>query len=1026
MALSKDVPDIENLLSLNPQVRKSAVVKSSASTKKDKKHWKRNADKGCGTCAPLEKNFDDIKHTTLSERGALKEAARCLKCVDAPCQKGCPTQLDIKTFITNISNKNYYGAAKAIFSDNPLGLTCGMVCPTSDLCVGGCNLYASEEGPINIGGLQQFATEIFQQMKIPQIRDPNLPKLEDLPDSYRQEVALLGCGPASISCATFLARLGYSDITIYEKQKYIGGLSSAEIPQFRLPYDVVSFEVDMMKDLGVKVECGKPLGEGGLTLEALKDQGAAAVFVGIGLPDPKKIPLFKDLTGDMGFFTSKEFLPKVAAASKPGMCACKSQLPQLYGNVIVLGAGDTAFDCATSALRCGAKRVFIVFRKGFTNIRAVPEEMELAREEKCEFLPFLAPRQIVVKEGRIKAMEFTRTEQNDDGDWIEDDDQTLRLKADFILSAFGSGLNDETVKNALKPIKMNRWGLPEVNTELMQSSEPWVFCGGDIAGVAQTTVESVNDGKQAAWHMHKYLQSLAKIEVPSKPNLPNFYTPIDEVDISIEMCGLKFENPFGLASATPTTSSAMIRRAFIQGWGFALTKTFALDKDIVTNVSPRIVKGTTSGNLYGPGQGSFLNIELISEKTAEYWCNSITELKQDFPNKVLIASIMSSYNEDDWTVLAKMAEAAGADALELNLSCPHGMGERGMGLACGQDPEMVRNICLWVRAAVKIPFFAKLTPNVTSVVVIAKAAYEGKADGVTATNTVSGLMGLRANATAWPSVGKKHRTTYGGVSGNAIRPIALRAVSAIGNAIPGFPILATGGIDSADAGLQFLLGGASVLQVCSAVQNQDFTVVEDYILGLKSLLYLQSLGLEGWDGQSPPTPRHQLGKPVPKLQDVVGKNLPNFGEYQSERTEVISNQKKDSDLLAKTPAPRALILPQTPVPSVKDMVGRALSMITSYGELNNQEQVVALIDEEMCINCGKCYMTCNDSGYQAITFDPETHLPKVNDDCTGCTLCLSVCPIIDCIKMVERKTPYIPRRGIPLRNTMPETITVCQ
>lgn len=108
----------------------------------------------------MTNNFDDIKTTTLSERGALFEASRCLKCADAPCQKSCPTQLDIKSFITSISNKNYYGAAKAIFSDNPLGLTCGMVCPTSDLCVGGCNLYATEEGPINIGGLQQFATDV--------------------------------------------------------------------------------------------------------------------------------------------------------------------------------------------------------------------------------------------------------------------------------------------------------------------------------------------------------------------------------------------------------------------------------------------------------------------------------------------------------------------------------------------------------------------------------------------------------------------------------------------------------------------------------------------------------------------------------------------------------------------------------------------------------------------------------------------------------------------------------------------------
>lgn len=1016
--LSKDVQDIENILALNPKIRPNASVVPSAATKKNRQHWKRNQQKGCSSCETKEKNFEDIKHTTLSERGALREAGRCLKCADAPCQKSCPTQLDIKSFITSISNKNYYGSAKYIFSDNPLGLTCGMVCPTSDLCVGGCNLYASEEGPINIGGLQQFATEIFKQMKVPQIRDPSLTPLDQLPESFQAKVALIGCGPASISCATFLARLGYSNLTIYEKQDYIGGLSSSEIPQYRLPYNVVDFEVQLMKDLGVKIENGKSLGTNDLTLQKLKKDGCEAVFVGIGLPDAKRIPIFEGLTESMGFYTSKDYLPKVAASSKAGMCACKSQLPQMYGKVIVLGAGDTAFDCATSALRCGAKRVYVVFRKGFTNIRAVPEEMELAREEKCEFLPFLSPRKVMSKNGKVSGMEFVRTEQDDDGNWIEDEEEIIRIKADYIISAFGSGLTDNQVVEAMQPVKFNKWGLPDVNTDTMQCSEPWVFCGGDIAGVAQTTVESVNDGKTASWHIHKYLQSLHGIPIPKSPNLPNFFTPIDLVDISVEVCGLKFPNPFGLASAPPTTSSAMIRRAFEAGWGFALTKTFSLDKDIVTNVSPRIVRGTTSGHIFGPGQGAFLNIELISEKTAAYWCQSVTELKRDFPKQILIASIMCSYSKEDWTVLAQMAEKAGADALELNLSCPHGMGERGMGLACGQDAELVRNICRWVRQAVKIPFFAKLTPNVTNIIVIAKAAYEGKADGVTATNTVSGLMGLKDNGAAWPSIGKEKRTTYGGVSGNAIRPIALRAVSAIGNAIPGFPILATGGIDSAEAGMQFLQAGASVLQVCSAIQNQDFTLIDDYISGLKTLLYMRSLEeLHDWDGQSPPTIKHQQGKPVPKLTDILGQHLPSFGPYKEKKQKIIADHFKSSDLLDDKNKPESIrpaLVPKKPVPTVKDMIGHALSMIGSYGQLNNKEQVVALIDEEMCINCGKCYMTCNDSGYQSIKFDPETHLPTVTEDCTGCTLCLSVCPIIDCIKMVTRTTPYIPKRGIPL------------
>ncbi|XP_071508213.1 dihydropyrimidine dehydrogenase [NADP(+)]-like [Diadema antillarum] len=1015
--LSKDVADIENLLALNPVVPSHAKLVTTKTTKQNRKYWKRNGPKSCNTCGQLDNNFDDVKHTTLSERAAMREAARCLKCADAPCQKSCPTQLDIKAFITSIANRNYYGASKAIFSDNPLGLTCGMVCPTSDLCVGGCNLYASEEGPINIGGLQQFATEIFKEMKIPQIRDPAAAPLDDLPDSYRSRVALIGCGPASISCATFLARMGYTDLTVFEKESYIGGLSSSEIPQFRLPYEVVSFEVDQMKDLGVKVELNKGLGLNGMTLDSLRSSGYDAVFVGIGLPEAKRAPIFQELSEEQGFFTSKDFLPKVSLASKPGMCACKSALPSLHGHVIVLGAGDTAFDCATSALRCGAKRVFIVFRKGFTTIRAVPEEMEVAREERCEFMPFLSPRKVILKGGRIGALELCRTEQDEDGNWVEDEEQTIRLRADFIISAFGSTLLNENVKEALAPIKFNSWGLPEVSGETMQTSEPWVFCGGDLGGVAQTTVESVNDGKTAAWFIHKYLQSEHGIPVSNTPALPKFFTPIDLVDTSIDICGIKFPNPYGLASAPPTTSAPMIRRAFEAGWGFCVTKTYSLDKDFITNVSPRIVRGTTSGNIYGPGQGSFLNIELISEKTAAYWCQIIGELKRDFPEQVVIASIMCGFNKEDWMELAKMSEKAGADALELNLSCPHGMGEKGMGLACGQDPDLVLNICRWVREAVKIPFFAKLTPNVTNIVDIARAAKNGNADGVTATNTVSGLMGLKASSSAWPAVGKERRTTYGGMSGNAIRPIALRAVSAIANNLPGFPILATGGIDSAEAALQFLHAGASAVQVCSAVQNQDFTLIEDYETGLKALLYLQSLDeLADWDGQSPPTVRHQKGKPV-RVADVIGKHLPSFGTYQEERLKLVAAHKRTLDLTGEDQQPgpqRPARVPKKPVPTIKDVIGQALDKIGTYGQLTHKEQVVALIDEEMCINCGKCYMTCNDSGYQAITFDPKTHLPHVTSDCTGCTLCVSVCPIIDCIKMVERDGPYIPYRGIPL------------
>lgn len=344
-------------------------------------------------------------------------------------------------------------------------------------------------------------------MNIPQIRPPHLPPVNQMNSSYSAKIALVGCGPASISCATFLARLGYSNIQIFEKQDYTGGLSVAEIPQYRLPIEAVKFEIKLMQDLGVRIECGQALGTN-FTLESLHQDGYAAVFVAMGLPEPKKFSLFENLTSEHGFYTSKDFLPLVAKASKPNMCPCKSyELPKLKGGIVmVLGAGDTAFDCATSAFRCGARKVFVIFRRGFTNMKAVPEEMELAKREKCEFIPFMSPSKVLVKNNRIVGMEFFKTELDDDGQLIEDKEQTIRLKADYIISAFGSSLFSEDVKKAFAPVNLDINGLPMIDKLTMQTNVSWVFCGGDLAGSCETTVEAVNDGKTAAWYIHKYLQ----------------------------------------------------------------------------------------------------------------------------------------------------------------------------------------------------------------------------------------------------------------------------------------------------------------------------------------------------------------------------------------------------------------------------------------------------------------------------------------------------------------------------------------
>lgn len=455
-----------------------------------------------------------------------------------------------------------------------------------------------------------------------------------------------------------------------------------------------------------------------------------------------------------------------------------------------------------------------------------------------------------------------------------------------------------------------------------------------------------------------------------------------------------------------------------------LTTILSMDTDAVINVSPRIIKGETQGNSVqlGPHQSSYLNIELISEKSAAYWVKGISELKKAYPDRIVVASIMAGFNGDsakyDWQFLAKKSMEAGADALELNLSCPHGMGEKGLGLACGQDEKIVTQICKWVREACgndEYPFFAKLTPNVTEIVFIARAALAGGATGVTATNTVSSLMKVNPDATPWPAVGLQKRTTYGGMSGNAIRPIAMKAVSSIARAIPNIPMTATGGADTADAVLGYIHVGAPVVQICSSIQNQDFTIIRDYISGLQALLFLQSYKeYANWRGQCPPElQRHES-------YEGVGKGLPKFGPYLLEKREQLKKHiSTQGGVIVPEPEPAVAHVPLSgKTLTVKDVLGKGLKHIVKWYELdaNREMHVVALVNEDLCINCGRCYMACNDSGYQAIKFDPQTHIPHVTDDCTGCTLCLDACPIADCIDMVPRAKdkPYAPKRGIPL------------
>jgi dihydropyrimidine dehydrogenase (NADP+) len=300
-------------------------------------------------------------------------------------------------------------------------------------------------------------------------------------------------------------------------------------------------------------------------------------------------------------FTSKSFLPNVCENVK--LSKSQQKIYELKGHVIVLGIGDTALDCARSALRVGAERVTVVFRRGFNDMRANDEIFTPSVWERINFISNLTPSKVIKENGVATGMEFEQ--YFFDGKEYKPTNEKLNIKADYIISAFGS----KNSQPAIADLILNSKGKVDINRHTMQNnSKPHVFAGGDIIGT-QNLVDAVNDGKVASWFLHKYIGQKHGIDYGDTPKLPGFFTEIDLVDISTEMAGVKFDNPYGLASAPPATSYPMIRRAFEMGWGFAVTKTFVLDKDEVVNVAPRIFKATNDPLRKEP---SFSNIELIS------------------------------------------------------------------------------------------------------------------------------------------------------------------------------------------------------------------------------------------------------------------------------------------------------------------------------------------------------------------------------------------------------------------------------
>ena len=384
--------------------------------------------------------------------------------------------------------------------------------------------------------------------------------------------------------------------------------------------------------------------------------------------------------------------------------------------------------------------------------------------------------------------------------------------------------------------------------------------------------------------------------------------------LKTDFCGIPLENPFLLSSSVVASTYDMCARAFEAGWAGAAFKTIcSLD---IHEASPRFsaIKGS-SGEIIG-----FKNIEQLSDHSVAENMEIFRRLKQNYPNKFILASIMGK-DEAEWEELAGLCEQNGADAVELNFSCPN-MAEGGLGSDIGQVPELVERFTKAVKRGCRIPVLAKLTPNVASMIPAGEAAKHGGADGIAAINTIKSITGVDPHTlVAAPAVHGK--SALGGYSGNAVKPIALRFISELAGdeALTGMHISGMGGIETWQDALEFILLGCSSVQVTTAVMQYGYRIIDDLTSGLN--YYLTEKGYH----------------------------------------------------------------------NVKEAVGQALDTVSVTTDVLERDTVLfPKFDQDKCIACGRCVISCSDGGHSAIKPDDNGKPKLIGSKCVGCHLCLLVCP----------------------------------
>jgi glutamate synthase (NADPH/NADH) small chain len=429
----------------------------------------------------IEDNFSDL-HAPLTQIEALIEADRCYFCYDAPCTKACPSDIDVPGFIQSIRSDNVTGAAEKILSENIFGGMCARDCPTEELCQQACVRNDHEDKPVEIGLLQRYATDSVLDNGV---------KLFSRKKDTGKSIAVVGAGPAGISCAHRLSVLGHN-ITVYDAKDKLGGLNEYGIAAYKSTHDFAQQELDYILDIGgINIKTGMELGKQ-INLEDLQKQ-FDAVFLGCGLGTVNQLNL--DNENISGVIDAVEYIANLRQTSN------KDEL-MVGKNIVVIGGGMTAIDIAVQSKLLGAEQVTIAYRRGKNAMAASEYEQALAKKHDVQIQYNLSPKQLIADESNVSAMEFDVMKSQNDGS-TKATGENLTLKADVVFKAIGQKLVTEGLTDNSLELEKGRI----VVDEHRKTSLTKVWAGGDcILDGDNLTVSAVQDGKLAAISINETLR----------------------------------------------------------------------------------------------------------------------------------------------------------------------------------------------------------------------------------------------------------------------------------------------------------------------------------------------------------------------------------------------------------------------------------------------------------------------------------------------------------------------------------------